>query len=672
MLTKIRDKATGWIAYAIVIVISIPFALWGIQQYFGLDSSPTAIAIDDQEISEFQFEQAVIEKRRQLEQTQANVRFDEDEIKDSVVSEIVSQQLMILAINKYNLQATDGDLAEFIRNRPEFRQNQSFDANLYRDLLARSGYSVTDYERIQREDLKKELFIDMLQSSSFVLPSERERYIQLADQSRKIRYLTMNYSYFVEPDSIDTDQAQAHYDANMELYQSPYKARFDYLEISMDKLEAEEIVTPDEARQYYEERAGDYLYPEKFDLRHILISTDERSADEARSQADELYLELLEGADFADLARTYSDDILTAESGGILPELTADELDNDEVRDAVLQLAEGEYTNPISTQYGIQIFELLKLTEAEQKPFKKVRKELISDIKYQRASIRYAGLIERLDLLLFEDEPGFFSTVRANLGYEKQSTGFIDLNKQESILADPSIRATVISEIIQGGRTNTGLIEVEPGRRAFFVGITGTQPSVQLSFEDALQDVITNLILQQAYNKIRENTAQWIQEIQAGNTDLDTLATENRWTVEDPGYIKRNETSIPRPIVEKSFSALPSSELPLYQSLQMDFNYNNDHALIELLDIQAGKETSQTTVIYSLKNREAVALLESLQDFHDVEINVGKDEDEEEENESTETSNEEETDESVNTEEDSETDTVEDESTQQRNASSDR
>ena len=35
MLLAIRDKAHGWIAWVIVILISIPFALWGIQEYLG-------------------------------------------------------------------------------------------------------------------------------------------------------------------------------------------------------------------------------------------------------------------------------------------------------------------------------------------------------------------------------------------------------------------------------------------------------------------------------------------------------------------------------------------------------------------------------------------------------------------------------------------------------------
>ena len=633
MLTKIRDKATGWLAYTIVIIISIPFALWGIQQYFGLESSPTAISVDDKEISEFQLEQAILDKKRSLEEAQIDFRFSEDEIKTEVVGELVSEQLLSLAIEKYNLQTTDQKLAEFIINRPEFKQGQHFDINLYKDLLAQSGFSVTDFEQMQREVIKEEQLVAVIQESSFVLPSERSRYVHLSDQHRKIRYLPISYSYFIEPDSINTTQARIHYEANTAAYQSPYKVNFDYLEIDLGKLEAGQTVSDEEAQQYYEENADAYLYPEKFNLRHILISTDERDTAAALLEANELYQQLENGADFAELASEYSDDSLTAETGGELPELTAEELDNDDVRDAVLQLAEEEYTPPISTRYGVQIFQMVKLNEAEQKPFNKVRKELVKDIKYSKARFLYARLIENLDLLLFEDESGFFSSVQANYGYAKQSTGFIDLNKQESILANPRIRAAVISEIIQGGKTNSGLIEVEPGRRFFFVGLTGAQPSEQLSLEEAMQDIVTYLTLEQAHQKARDNNALLLEELRSGNTSLETIALENQWEVEEPGTIERTETSIPRPIVERTFKIPPTNNLPLYQTFQLDDNYNNDHIIMELLGIQEGTETSQTFVIYSLQNREAVAVLDSLRDFHDVEINVELEEDEEDEDE---------------------------------------
>ena len=626
MLIKIRDKATGWIAYAIVILISIPFALWGIQQYFGLDSSPVAIEIGDREITEFEIEQAVINKKRSLEQAQINFRFTDQQIKSEVVGELVSKNLLSIAVDEYDLQTTDAELVEFIRNRPEFKIDQQFDAETYKDLLARSGFSVTGFEQAQREILKEQQFISFIQDSSFILPSERKHYIRLSDQKRKIRYLPVSYSYFIEPDSIDSEQAQAYYEENMTLYQSPYKAKFDYLEIDIEQIEANQPISDEEAKKYYEERLDDYLYPEKFNLRHILISTEDRDTATALEEAEKLHLQLEEGADFAELARTHSDDDLTAESGGELPELTAEELENDDVRDAVLQLAEGEYTSPIRTQYGIQIFQLIDLIEAEQKPFEMVREELVGDLKRRKAEFRYAGLIEDLEILLFEDEAGFFDAAIRSYRYDKRSTGFLDLNKQESILADPQVKSAIVSEIIQGGKINTGSIEVEAGKKFFFVGITDSQPSTQLSFEEARQDVVTDMILEQAYQKVQANSEAWLKEIRAGNTSLDDIAAENQLTLEDPGYIERTETSIPRPIVEKVYEISPSDKLPAYRTLQLDDDYNNEHTIIELLDIEEGVETSETFVVYSLQNRESMAVLDSLKDFHQIKINLEREE----------------------------------------------
>ena len=140
--------------------------------------------------------------------------------------------------------------------------------------------------------------------------------------------------------------------------------------------------------------------------------------------------------------------------------------------------------------------------------------------------------------------------------------------------------------------------------------------------------MVTDLILEQAYQKVQANSEMWLKEIQAGETSLDDIAAENQLTLEDPGYIERTETSIPRPIVEKAYEIPPSDRLPAYRTLQLDDDYNNVHAIIELIDIEEGIETSETSVIYSLQNRESVAVLDSLKDFHQIKINLEQQEEE--------------------------------------------
>ena len=52
MLQSIRDKAQGWFAWAIVILISVPFALWGIQEYLGVGAEPVMASVNDRDIKE--------------------------------------------------------------------------------------------------------------------------------------------------------------------------------------------------------------------------------------------------------------------------------------------------------------------------------------------------------------------------------------------------------------------------------------------------------------------------------------------------------------------------------------------------------------------------------------------------------------------------------------------
>ena len=50
MLGKIRNKSKGWIAYLIVGLITIPFALFGIQSYIGGSSNSIISSVDGEEI----------------------------------------------------------------------------------------------------------------------------------------------------------------------------------------------------------------------------------------------------------------------------------------------------------------------------------------------------------------------------------------------------------------------------------------------------------------------------------------------------------------------------------------------------------------------------------------------------------------------------------------------
>ena len=69
MLQFIRDNATGWIAWGIVILIAIPFALWGIHQYVTPTSSVAVATVDGADIDYYDFQRRYARRRQELQAT---------------------------------------------------------------------------------------------------------------------------------------------------------------------------------------------------------------------------------------------------------------------------------------------------------------------------------------------------------------------------------------------------------------------------------------------------------------------------------------------------------------------------------------------------------------------------------------------------------------------------
>ena len=76
------------------------------------------------------------------------------------------------------------------------------------------------------------------------------------------------------------------------------------------KVTGDAKVTDADIQKYYEKNKTQYSQPESRDVRHILVKT--------KKQADALYAQLQNGADFAALAKKYSEDTGSKANGGKL------------------------------------------------------------------------------------------------------------------------------------------------------------------------------------------------------------------------------------------------------------------------------------------------------------------------------------------------------------------
>ncbi len=138
------------------------------------------------------------------------------------------------------------------------------------------------------------------------------------------------------------------------------------------KVTGDAKVTDDDIQKYYEKNKAQYSQPESRDVRHILVKT--------KKQADALYAQLQNGADFAALAKKYSEDTGSKANGGKLTISKGQTVAPFDQTAFLLKV--NDISKPVKTEFGYHIIQPLTATKpAKVTPLKEVR----ASIKQQLA-----------------------------------------------------------------------------------------------------------------------------------------------------------------------------------------------------------------------------------------------------------------------------------------------
>lgn len=139
----------------------------------------------------------------------------------------------------------------------------------------------------------------------------------------------------------------------------------------------------------------------RFKIAHILLmyppNATAQDKESIKAKADSIYKEILNGADFAELANLHSDDKGSANKGGELPWLTPFRLVPSFVQ-PIYNHKPGDYIPPVETFYGLHI---IKLIDKQSPPeFAAVKQELLTklykDPRYLLAQKKIADSLKQV------------------------------------------------------------------------------------------------------------------------------------------------------------------------------------------------------------------------------------------------------------------------------------
>jgi len=134
------------------------------------------------------------------------------------------------------------------------------------------------------------------------------------------------------------------------------------------------------AEERYRVKSGEFMVPEQVHASHVLVATKARSDEEARARAEEVRGKALAGADFAALAKEFSDDPSAGNNQGDLGTFARGRMVKP-FEDAAFALEKpGDISPPVKSPFGYHVIKLHKKLPAWQRSFDQVKAVLLEEL----------------------------------------------------------------------------------------------------------------------------------------------------------------------------------------------------------------------------------------------------------------------------------------------------
>lgn len=575
MLQTIHDKVTGWIAAVFLGAIILVFIFWGID--FKSQAPHYAVKVNGQQVS-------VEEVRRAWQQEQSRLQQQlHGEIPDqlekaqqaALLDQFVRETLLRQRTKKLGYAVTDQELAQRIREFPQFQVDGKFNKERYVALLRQNGLTETQFENQMQDSMVLTQLQSGVVDSAFSLTYEIDRRYALEKQQREVDYAVISAATLANAATVTDEQIKKYYDEHTDEFMLPESVDLQYVELT--RAQAESKVAVDEAalKDYYEQSKEKFATPERRHAQHILITTGDGVTDEqARKKAEELTAQAKAGADFAALAKANSKDAGSAAQGGDLGwqerGMSVGPFD-----DALFSMSPGEVRGPVKTQFGYHVIKLEGVQPGGVRPFDEVRAEVEADYRNDRAQSIFYDESQKLADAAFSSLTELDSVAKLMNVPLKTVTAFTREGGGGELDKDPNAIAAAFSEDVLERGQNSPLVTIGEDR-ALVLRVTKHTPATPKPLDDVRAQIQTDLKAQAGRDAAASKGADLVAKLQKGET-WSSVMSAAQLTPVGKHEITRQDSSAPAELVRAAFAVAKAEfkpEAPHYEGvITADGNY---------------------------------------------------------------------------------------------------
>jgi peptidyl-prolyl cis-trans isomerase D len=424
-------------------------------------------------------------------------------IENQILQQMVDERAALAEAERLGVKVSDEEVARRIYAIPAFQENGAFiGAARYQQLLASQPTRLTPAEF--EDSVRRSLMVDKLRAAvtEWLAVSDKELEQEYRRRNDKVKLAVVSFladSFRPDVTVSDADVA-SYFEAHKADFKIPEKRKVRYALIDLEAMRAKTVVSAQEIERAYNSGIEQYTTPEQVRASHILLKTEGKDDAAVKAKAEEILKQAKGGADFAALAKKYSEDDSNAKNGGDLDYFGRGRMVS-EFDQAVFAMQPGQISDLVKTQYGYHIIKLVDRKASTTKPLPEVRQQINDQMAFERAQAQAADLAQKLESQI--KKPADLDTVAKANALAVQETGFFA--RDEPILgvgAAPEMTARAF-EMNKGEVSGA----IRTGRGYVFETLTDKQDPHDAKLEEVKERVRDEVTRQRAREMAKQKAS---------------------------------------------------------------------------------------------------------------------------------------------------------------------
>jgi peptidyl-prolyl cis-trans isomerase D len=431
MLDRMR-RHMSWLKWSLGLVV-LAFVIFYIPDFLrgnGADAAAgeTVARIEGQDITANEFRrtyQAQLQAYRSAYGGQMSEQLLKQlGVEQQILQQMVDERAALAEARRLGIIVSDAEVRQRILSIPAFQDNGMFiGEQRYQQLLRlqRPPMAPSEFE----DNVRRQLTIQKLRSSLTdwlsVADKDLEQEYRRRNDKVKLAVVTFTADKFRGQVAASDAEIASYFDGHKDAFKIPEKRKIRYLLVDIEALRAKVVVPPAEIERTYNANIEQYSTPEQVRASHILLKTEGKDDATVKAKAEDVLKQARGGADFAELAKKYSEDDASQKNGGDLDYFGRGRM-VPEFDQAAFSLEVGKISDLIKTQYGYHIIKVTDKRAAITRPLADVRQQIQDQLSYERAQAQAADLAQALEKQV--TKPADLDTAAKEKGLLVQESGF--------------------------------------------------------------------------------------------------------------------------------------------------------------------------------------------------------------------------------------------------------